>query len=128
MTDSYFLQLAEDLELAGLIWQPEIGDEIAERLKKEQVSILVDPQGMSPDELRFTYIWLPTVEQMVWQFEARQTILCHTGLELSDTNFCYKTVLQSPTQQFETSGSSLRLSMGFALRNLLLSSKAESVH
>lgn len=128
MNNSHFLQLAEDLELAGLIWQPEIGDEIAERVKKEQISILVDPHGMTPDELRYTYIWLPTVEQMVWQFEARQTILCHTGLELSDTNFHYKTVLQSPTQQFETIAPSLRLSLGFALRNLLLSTKTDCVH
>ena len=128
MSDIRFLDLAEDLELAGLVWQPEIGDEIAEREKKQQVSILVDPQGLTPDELRFTYIWLPTVEQIVCQFEARQAILCHTGLELTERDFHYKTVIQSNGGQLETCAPSLRLSLGFALRSLLLQSQEESIH
>jgi len=116
----HFLEVAEDLELAGLLWRPEIGDEISDRKKKGFVSVLVDPQGLTPLELRSTYIWLPTVEQMVMQFEARQTILFHAGLEMTDTSYCYKTVIKSPKGPIESRGDSLRTSVGIALRNLLL--------
>jgi hypothetical protein len=70
-----FLQIAEDLELAGLHWMPEIGDEVSDRKHPDNISILVDPQGMTPIELRSSYLWLPTVEQMVTQVEVRQAIL-----------------------------------------------------
>lgn len=123
-----FVEVAEDLELAGLLWVPEIGDEVSQRQKPELVSVLVDPQGMSPEELRTTYLWLPTVEQMVLQFEARQTILFHTGLELSNTAIFYKTVIKAPTGPIETQGESLRVSIGAALRSLLLNTKVDGVH
>ena len=116
----HFLQVAEDLELAGLLWRPEIGDEISLRSKKESVSVLVDPQGFTPEELRAEYLWLPTVEQMVTQFEVRQAILFHAGLELTEKSLCYKTVIQAPKGPIESCGTTLRLSVGLALRNLLL--------
>jgi len=115
-----FLNIAEHLEKAGLTWQPEIGDEVSNKKHKELISILVDPEGMSPGQLRSTYLWLPTVEQMVHQFEARQAILFHAGLELSNTDLSYKTVIQSPIGAIEQSAESLRLAMGKALRDLLL--------
>lgn len=121
MSNEGFLTIAEELELAGLLWKPEIGDEISYRQEKGSVSVLVDPQGMSPSELRACYLWLPTVEQMVWQFEARSAILEHTGLELSQKNFCYKTVVKSSFGDIESKANSLRSSVGIALRNLLLS-------
>lgn len=121
MSSEGFLSIAEELELAGLIWKPEIGDEISFRQQKGTISVLVDPQGMSPTELRSSYLWLPTVEQMVWQFEARSAILEHTGLELSHKNFCYKTVIKSSFGEIESKAASLRSSVGLALRNLLLS-------
>ena len=124
----HFLNVAEDLEIAGLIWQPEIGDEVAQRDKKS-VSILVDPQGMSPSELRTTYLWLPTVEQMVMQFEGRQVILYHAGLELTPASVYYKTVIHSSALgEIESKGASLREAMGMALRDLLLADRPESIN
>lgn len=128
MSSLSFLQVAEDLELAGLIWKPEIGDEIAERTHLDIVSILVDPQGLTPNELRSIYLWLPTVEQMVLQLEARQAILCHTGLELSKTALAYRTVIKAPVGQIECQAQSMRISMGMALRNLLLSASPINVN
>lgn len=120
-----FIQVAGQLEVAGLVWQPEIGDEISDRKQPQAVSILVDPQGLTPIELRLSYLWLPSVEQMVHQFEARQAILFHAGLELSEKAFCYKTVIQSPIGAIESSAESFRLSLGLALKNLLLADTTE---
>lgn len=120
--------LAEDLELAGLVWQPEIGDEISDRKTKEQVSILVDPMGMTPLELRGTFLWLPTVEQLVHQLEARQAIVEHIGLELSNTAMAYRTIIRCKQTQIETQHPTMRLSVGIALRDLLLNSNENAVH
>lgn len=115
-----FVSLAAELEQVGLIWQPEIGDEISLREQSDHISILIDPDGMNPKELRNTYIWLPTVEQIVLQFEARQAILFHAGLELTDTVICYKTVIQARFGSIESSAKSLREALGCALRDLLV--------
>ncbi len=128
MLNRSFLTLAEDLELAGLIWRPEIGDEVSDRAKREHVSILVDPHGMTPEELRSIFLWLPTVEQMVFQFEARQAILSHAGLELNEKALHYKTVVTAATGQIEAVAESLRASIGMALRNLLLTDLPHQVH
>ncbi|RMG44403.1 MAG: hypothetical protein D6719_01935 [Candidatus Dadabacteria bacterium] len=122
-----FINIAEELEIAGLVWRPEIGDEVSPRKNYDKVSILVDPQGMTPDELRETYLWLPTVEQMVTQFEIRQAIIFHLGLELSEASMCYKTVIQSPAGPIETRAQDIREAVGLALRDLLLSNES-SVH
>ena len=123
-----FVPVAEDLELAGLVWRPEIGDEVSDRNRPTLVSILVDPQGMTPTELRSTYLWLPTIEQMVQQFEARQAILFHTGLEVDARNLYYKTVVQSQVGSIESRAESLRVSVGMALRNLLLANHTEQLN
>ena len=123
----HFIEVAEDLELAGLLWRPEIGDEVCDKKNFALISVLVDPEGMSPSELRSTYLWLPTVEQMVMQFEARQTILFHAGLELSSADMCYKTVLQSPKGAIESKGDTLRTAVGMALRSLLIADNAPSL-
>jgi len=115
-----FIFLAHDLETAGLFWNPEVGDEVADREGKSSVAILVDPQGMSTDELRSTFLWLPTVEQMLMQFEARQAVLFHAGLEFSEKECCYKTVIQASCGHIESRGESFRLSIGLALRGLLM--------
>ena len=114
--------IAEDLEHAGLVWQPEIGDEISDRISKKEVAILVDPRGMTPSELRVMYLWLPTVEQLVEQVEARQALLCHMGIELVEDDLFYRTVLRAKTREIESRGESLRISLGAALRDLLLAS------
>lgn len=118
-----FLDVAQDLEIAGLLWQPEIGDEVSSRLNRESVSILVDPQGMSPGELRMTYLWLPTLEQMVSQFEARQAILFHAGLEISESAMYYKAIVKFRGDPIESKAVSLRSAVGLALRNLLLTNQ-----
>lgn len=127
MGEPKFFQIAEDLEIAGLIWHPEIGDEVLAK-KAGSVSVLVDPQGMSLNELRDVFLWLPTVEQMILQFEARQAILLHAGLELTSAHMCYKTVLQTPHGAIESRAISLRNSVGIALRNLLLSGHEEIIN
>lgn len=114
-----FINIAEELETAGLIWRPEIGDEIAPRDNKAVISILVDPQGMTPTELRSNYLWLPNTEQIIQQFEIRQAILYHAGLELSEAGICYKTVVRSTIGLIESSAENFRTSLGLALRNLL---------
>jgi len=115
-----FIQIAADLEDAGLIWQPEIGDEVSEKSMLTRISVLVDPQGMSPAQLRTIYLWLPTVEQLVSQLEARQAMLFHAGLELSEKSYAYRTVIRAPIGSFETSAPSLRCALGLGLRDLLL--------
>lgn len=124
----HFLEVAEDLELAGLHWMPEIGDEVSDRKHPDTISILVDPQGMTPVELRSSYLWLPTVEQMVTQLEVRQAILFHAGLEMSEAAICYKTVLQSQVGPIESKAATLRLAIGMALRNLLLVNQGSQVN
>lgn len=115
-----FVGVAEDLEIAGLVWQPEIGDEVTDRKALKSVSILVDPQGMTPTQLRATYLWLPTVEQMLEQFAARQAILYHAGLELSENAMNYKTIIQAPFGPIESHAHTFRVSVGMALRDLLM--------
>lgn len=123
-----FIDIAEDLEVAGLPWLPEIGDEISYRTEPERVSILVDPNGMTPRQLREVYIWLPSVEQLIFQFEARQAILHHTGVELTEKGVCYKTIIKQQTKRIETIAFSLRNSLGLALRDLLISDGTAEVH
>lgn len=115
-----FIYLAQDLEAAGLLWNPEVGDEVADREGKHPVAILVDPAGMSPDELRATFVWLPTVEQMLTQFEARQAVLFHAGFECNDKHFCYKTIIQAGSGHIESKAESFRESLALALRGLLI--------
>jgi hypothetical protein len=64
----------------------------------------------------------------VHQFEARQAILFHAGLEISEHSLCYKTVIRAPAGPIETKAESLRLSLGIALRDLLLGDTESFVH
>lgn len=123
-----FIDVAEDLELAGLLWRPEIGDEVSDRRQRDNVSILVDPQGLSPLELRSTFIWLPTVEQIVTQFEARQAVLQHAGLEMDERAIFYKAVIKTNVGPIESKAQTLRIAMGLALRNLLLAGHAQQIN
>ena len=116
----HFLPVAQDLEQAGLVWQPEVGDEVAPRHGAPAISILVDPQGMGPLQLRETYLWLPNLEQLVLQLEARQAVLFHVGLELSEARVCYKAIVQAGTDKFESAADTPRSAVGIALRKLLL--------
>lgn len=122
------LDIAQNLERAGLIWQPEIGDEVSAKETLTDVSILVDTHGLTPKQLRQRFLWLPTVEQLVWQFEARQAVLFHAGLELGEQTFCYKTVVQTSFGAIECQASSLRESMSLALHNLLIGGTDHQIH
>ncbi|MCB0336300.1 MAG: hypothetical protein KDD62_08335 [Bdellovibrionales bacterium] len=127
MSKQGFYTIAIDLEHAGLIWQPEIGDEVARREMPEDTAILVDPMGMGPRDLRQVFVWLPTIEQLVMQLESRQAILFHAGLELSEAAMQYKAVIQSPNGSIEVMASDLRAAVGISLRDLLLL-ESDSVH
>jgi len=107
-----FLEVACDLDKIGLIWNPEIGDEISKRESPDQISVLVDTGGLTPPALRDSYIWLPTVEQMILQIEVRQAILFHAGLEMSEFSYCYKTVIKSKKGAIEGAAYSCRESIG----------------
>ncbi|MCB0321013.1 MAG: hypothetical protein KDD60_08810 [Bdellovibrionales bacterium] len=123
-----FLPIAVELEDVGLLWHPEIGDEISSRENLTNVSVLVDTGGLTPRELRENYLWLPTVEQMLLQVEVRQAILFHAGLEMSEHSYCYKTVLKSKTGAVEGQAYSLRDSLGRALCDLLVVEKSKNFH
>ena len=127
MLKESFFEIAFELEEVGLIWRPEIGDEISKRSKPESISILVDPEGMTPIELRSAYLWLPSVEQLVFQFEVRQAVLFHAGLELSAKFMAYKTVIQTQSGMIETFADTLRGALGLSLVGLLTDS-SEAVH
>lgn len=123
-----FLEVACDLDKIGLIWNPEIGDEISRRESPDQISVLVDTGGLTPPALRDSYIWLPTVEQMVLQIEVRQAILFHAGLEMSEFSYCYKTVIKSKKGAIEGSAYSFRESIGKALHDLIVVEQERSMH
>lgn len=127
MSGAPFFNIASELEEAGLIWQPEIGDEISMRVKPDRVSILVDPEGMSPSQLRSAYLWLPNVEQLVFQFEVRQAILFHLGFELSEKYMAYKAVIRTQSGMIESFADDVRSALGLSLLDLLTDSSS-AVH
>ena len=114
-----------DLDKSGLVWHPEIGDEVTERSDLAKVSILVDPQGLTPRELRENFVWLPTVEQFVHQFEARQALVYHAGVT---TSLAYEAVIRTSGGVIEATAASLRLAFGRALQKLLKNVVSEPMH
>ena len=118
-----FTEVAFDLEQVGLVWQPALGDEVSLREQPEKFTVIVDPSAMPDYELREMYLWLPKTEQLVNQLEARQAVLCHAGLELSENKICYRAVVQIKSISFEAEGPSLRSALGLSLRELLLFSR-----
>jgi len=110
------IEVAFKLDRSGLIWNPEIGDEVTSRDKPSRVAILVDPQGLTPGELREKFLWLPSVEQLVEQFEVRESIIYHAG---TGTTLDYEVVVRSPVGVIETNAASLRIAFGAALCDLL---------
>jgi hypothetical protein len=119
------ISLCLDLDKSGLIWCPEIGDEVAERGHFDKVSVFVDPQGLTPSELRNFFIWMPTVEQLVSQFEARQALVYHAGVNKS---LSYEAVIKTSIGVIETSAPNLRLAFGKALHEILNNSQSEMIH
>ncbi len=125
MTLTDFIPISVDLDRSGLVWHPEIGDEVTERTKLEKISILVDPHGMTPSELRMSFLWLPTVEQIVQQLEARQAFIYHAGITES---LHYETVIRTTFGVVEATAASLRSAFGKALRDVILKSTSDVIH
>jgi hypothetical protein len=125
MEGENLFQLSLELDQSGLVWCPEIGDEVSERNNPGKTAILVDPQGLSPNELREYFLWLPNTEQLVTQFEARQAIIYHAGV---NQKLLYEAVVRSRYGVIEALGESLRLALGKALHALLLKNVSEAVH
>ena len=117
MNNCGVIRVSLELDRAGLVWQPVIGDEVVEREDLAHVSIFVDPQGLTPIQLRGFFLWLPSVEQLVEEFEARQFQLYHLGMSGADN---YDVVLKSHRIVIESSALSLREALGRALQNLLI--------
>ena len=125
VTAGEFIHISLELDRSGLVWYPEIGDEVTERSTLERVSILVDPQGLTPSELRNNFLWLPTTEQLVEQFEARQALIYHAGI---NTSLLYEAVIRTSEGVIEACGHSLRLAFGLALQELLKNATTEVIH
>lgn len=125
MIDGDVIEVSFELDDAGLLWKPEIGDEIALREDLQRVSILVDPQGLTPSELRGTFLWLPTVEQLVCQFEARQALLYHAGI---NQTMQYEAVIKTAIGVIEARARSLRVALGKALKDIITDVRSEPVH
>lgn len=123
--NSEFIGVSYELDESGLVWHPEIGDEVVQRSSAKKISILVDPQGMTPSELRQTFVWLPTVEQLVSQIEAREGLLYHAGISES---MDYEAVIKTGEGLIEISAPSLRLAFGLALNDLLVSNVSSELH
>ena len=119
------IPISLELDRSGLVWHPEIGDEVTERINLDKVSILVDPHGMKPSELRSTFVWLPTVEQLVQQLEARQALIYHAGI---NQTLLYEAVVRTSFGVIETSASSLRSAFGKALRDVIQKATNEVIH
>ncbi len=120
-----FIPVSVQLDRSGLLWEPEIGDEVTERGSFERVAILVDPQGLSPSELRDSFVWLPTVEQLVDQIESRQGLIYHLGISESAG---YEAVVKSPAAIVEVCCPNLRIALGQALYHLLQCQQKELIH
>ena len=120
-----FISISRDLDKSGLVWHPEIGDEVAERVDMERVSILVDPLGLTLNELRDSFLWLPTVEQLVQQIEARQALIYHAGI---NEKMGYEAVLKTHCGVIQASAATLRSAFGKALGQLLLRAESGLVH
>lgn len=124
--DQEFIHVSIGLDRAGLVWYPEIGDEVSIREEPERISILVDPHGLTPGDLRRQFVWLPSTEQLVTQFEARQALIYHAGV---GTGLTYEAVIKTTLGTIETRASSLRLAFGKALSEILLKrSRNSDIH
>lgn len=120
-----FISTSISLDRAGLRWEPEIGDEVTEREALDRVAILVDPQGHSPEQLRDSFIWLPTVEQLIDQIALRGGAIYHVGLA---DDMVYEAVVKTPNGVIEVQSPNLRIALGQTLIQLLQVEFREMVH
>ncbi len=111
-----FMELAVRLDSLGLVWNPEVGDEVAYRDNLGKLSVLVDPAGLAPKELRKIFLWLPKLEQLVVQLEVRQAIIYHAGL---NDSFSYEAIVKTQNKMIETKAKTLRSAFAIALLDLI---------
>ena len=120
------IEMSLSLDRSGLVWNPEIGDEVTDRENLDRVSILVDPQGLTPDELRINFLWLPTVEQLVDELENRDALIYHVGFGRDRK---YEVVVkQKAGGLVETKAESIRLAFAKALDGVLSNLGFGEVH
>lgn len=125
MSQEDYIDMSFELDKQGLLWNPEIGDEVSLRGTERNVSILVDPNGMSPRELRESFIWLPNVEQLVTQIEARQGLIFHAGIT---EDLEYEAIIKTQAGLFEARAPSLRVVFGKVLNMMISSSLTIPLH
>jgi len=113
-----FFNLSSQLEKSGLTWNPEIGDEVADRVTATTL-ILVDNKGLTPNQLRKLFLWLPRLEQMIEQIEARQAIISHFGFSTSLKNSGYLVEIQFRESVLSATHPDSRLAIGLGLLKLL---------
>ena len=123
-----FFNLSSQLEKSGLTWNPEIGDEVADRVTATAL-ILVDNKGLTPNQLRKLFLWLPRLEQMIEQIEARQAIIAHFGFNAESRNSGYLVEIKFRESVFSAAHPDSRLAVGLGLLKLLQSiNRANFVH
>ncbi|HMO16622.1 MAG TPA: hypothetical protein PKA63_02345 [Oligoflexia bacterium] len=120
-----YIDISLELDQKGLVWHPEIGDEISLRGNDRNVSILVDPGGLTPNELRQSFVWLPTVEQLVSQIEARSGLIFHAGVtELLE----YEAIIRVNEGLVEARAASLREALGKVLTSIISARVTVQLH
>lgn len=119
------INLATRLEAAGLQWDPEIGDEVIDRSDLDKVGILVDPQGLSSDELRGNFLWLPSIEQLIFEVEHRDAVIFHAGATGQGN---YEVVLKTASGLLRANGSEFRIALGNAFESLLCEEHRVELH
>lgn len=126
MVSTGFIEVSFNLDRSGLIWHPEIGDEVVSRSSEEpRVSLLFDPQGLTPSELRGMFVWLPSLEQLVMQIEAREAFIFHAGVSEA---LKYEAVVKTSAGIIEATAATLRTALGLALHDLLRQNAADVLH
>ncbi|MCC6932989.1 MAG: hypothetical protein IT292_07015 [Deltaproteobacteria bacterium] len=119
MISGNYIEIADRLDRSGLVWQPEIGDEVAARPTLDKVLILIDNHGLTPKELRYEYLWLPTVEQLVMQIEARQALIFHIGV---NEQMFYEAIIKTSSGVVSARETDLRLAFAKTLYGLITKS------
>ncbi|MCS6894129.1 MAG: hypothetical protein NZO16_06165 [Deltaproteobacteria bacterium] len=112
------ITLSFALERAGLVWHPEIGDEVSERTSN-QIMILTDNFSLPPSHLRRIFLWLPRAEQLIEQIEARQGIITHVGWINDGSTYGYGAFLKIGDVEIRATSSSFRLALAMLLFKFL---------
>ncbi len=115
-TEVVTLSLA--LEMAGLVWKPEIGDEVLDRYSN-RIMILTDNFGLPPSELRKIFLWLPRMEQLIEQIEARQAVILRLGWIQEEVSIGYDVEIGYQGNVIQAKGLDARLALGTGLFKLL---------